>query len=376
MADEELRISVKVDQEKAAENTRLLKDSFRSITDVQHVQRFEALGRQFQLTDVQLKQLGTAILKPNDALSGFAAWASGEQARSCSPSMPPSRSPSHVTTTFCDAASRQLDISNAAKRMGGIHAAQLDANVHAMERERIERGRGIAMMENFSRRRAEFLEHSSQFKRSIMEDVEGPFADVVQRHFAELHQATDPTTMMNLVRRFSDEIEKYYRERGKPGDAERGAQKKREYLERWFGLPDIAQLTTDFVKVSKETEEAWDRNQKAAEEFWRVTTDISDNFSKIVSSVLTQTMDDLGIGSVLRTVNAFLERGAKEHVEIGAMSPEERAAYLESLVQGRRCRLAQGDHRLLVQLVAALAQLPAPRWPSWRAGASARRPER
>ncbi|HEY6616782.1 MAG TPA: hypothetical protein VIZ32_19760, partial [Vicinamibacterales bacterium] len=66
MADEELRISVKVDQEKAAENTRLLKDSFRSITDVQHVQRFEALGRQFQLTDVQLKQLGTAILKPND----------------------------------------------------------------------------------------------------------------------------------------------------------------------------------------------------------------------------------------------------------------------------------------------------------------------
>ena len=72
MADEELRISVKVDQEKAAENTRLLKDSFRSITDVQHVQRFEALGRQFQLTDVQLKQLGTAILKPNDALSGFA----------------------------------------------------------------------------------------------------------------------------------------------------------------------------------------------------------------------------------------------------------------------------------------------------------------
>ena len=44
-------------------------------------------------------------------------------------------------------------------------------------------------------------------------------------------------------------------------------------------------------------------------------------------------MDDLGIGSVLRTVNAFLERGAKEHVEIGAMSPEERAAYLESLVK-------------------------------------------
>ena len=57
--------------------------------------------------------------------------------------------------------------------MGNIHAAQLDANVHAMERERIERGRGIAMMENFSRRRAEFLEHSSQFRRSIMEDVEG-----------------------------------------------------------------------------------------------------------------------------------------------------------------------------------------------------------
>ena len=44
-------------------------------------------------------------------------------------------------------------------------------------------------------------------------------------------------------------------------------------------------------------------------------------------------MDDLGIGSVLRTVNAFLERGAKEHVEIGAMSPEERATYLELLVK-------------------------------------------
>ena len=303
------------------------------------MQRFEALGRQFQLTDVQLKQLGTAILKPNDALSGFAAGfgRAGAILLAFDAAVAVAKA---VTTTFSDAASRQLDISNAAKRMGGIHAAQLDANVHAMERERIERGRGIAMMENFSRRRAEFLEHSSQFKRSIMEDVEGPFADVVQRHFAELHQATDPTTMMNLVRRFSDEIEKYYRERGKPGDAERGAQKKREYLERWFGLPDIAQLTTDFVKVSKETEEAWDRNQKAAEEFWRVTTDISANFSKIVSSVLTQTMDDLGIGSVLRTVNAFLERGAKEHVEIGAMSPEERAAYLD--VAGRRKAMPRG----------------------------------
>ena len=192
MADEELRISVKVDQEKAAENTRLLKDSFRSITDVQHVQRFEALGRQFQLTDVQLKQLGTAILKPNDALSGFAAGfgRAGAILLAFDAAVAVAKA---ISTTFSDAASRQLDISNAAKRMGGIHAAQLDANVHAMERERIERGRGIAMMENFSRRRAEFLEHSSQFKRSIMEDVEGPFADVVRRHFAELNQETDPT---------------------------------------------------------------------------------------------------------------------------------------------------------------------------------------
>ena len=54
-------------------------------------------------------------------------------------------------------------------------------------------------------------------------------------------------------------------------------------------------------------------------------------------------MDDLGIGTLLRTVNAFLERGVKEHDEIGAMSPEERAKYLD--VAGARKAMPLGARR-------------------------------
>jgi hypothetical protein len=329
MADEELRISVKVDQEKAAENTRQLKDSFSGITDVGHMARLESLGRQFKLSDVQIKQLAETIGKPTGALGGF-AMGFGRAGTILLAFEAAAAVAKAVHRSFTDAATRQTDVMHAAQRMGGIHAAQLDANLELMEREQIERGRGMAMMETFARRKNEFLEYNSQFRRSIMEDVEGPFAEVVSRHFFELEQAPDVSTMMNLVRKFSEEIDRYYTERGKP---ERGAQEKRKYLERWFGLPDIAQLTQDFVKVTKEAEEAWDRNQTAAKEYLRVTTDISNNLSKIISSVLTDAMDNLGIGGVLRFVNAFLERGAKEHGEIGAMSQEERVKYLDSLVR-------------------------------------------
>jgi hypothetical protein len=329
MADEELRISVKVDQAKAAENARTLQESFRGITDVQHIGQFEKLGRQFALTDIQIKQLAEVVGKPTGALAGFATGfgRAGAILLGFEAAVAVAKA---ISQTFTDAASRQLDISNAAKRMGNIHAAQLEANIEAMERERIERGRGIAMMEKFAEKRAEFQKARSEFRRSIMESAAPEFAEVVRRHFSELDQAADPTAQMNLVRRFAEEIEKYYRERGMP---ERGAMEKRAYLEKWFGLSDISQLTVDFVKVSKEAEEAWDRNQTAAQEYWRVTTDISNNFSHIVASVLTQTMDEMGIGALLRAVNSFLERGVKEHDEIGAMDPEERARYLDSLVK-------------------------------------------
>src|SRR5262245_11149941 len=65
---EELRIQVKVDQEKAAENTRQIKDSFNKITDVEHITRFEKLAKSFNLTEVQIKQLNETIGKSSGPL--------------------------------------------------------------------------------------------------------------------------------------------------------------------------------------------------------------------------------------------------------------------------------------------------------------------
>src|SRR5262249_17237486 len=157
-------------------------------------------------------------------------------------------------TVLRSQASETMEIVALAKRIGDVHPAQIQANIELMQREHIERGRAITMMETFAQRRDEFLIRNSQFRKSILDDVEGPFVEVVQRHFRELAAAPDISTQMNLVRRFSEQIDEYCTKHPELGGKARGAQEKRKYLERWFGLPDMMQLTTDFVKISKEAE--------------------------------------------------------------------------------------------------------------------------
>jgi hypothetical protein len=77
--------------------------------------------------------------------------------------------------------------------------------------------------------------------------------------------------------------------------------------------------------------EAWDQQQKAVDEYYRVTTEISQNLNTIITSILQTTMEDLGVGPALRLLDATLGGAAREHIELGAMTPEQRKEYEDRL---------------------------------------------
>ena len=332
MADEELRINIKVDQEKAAENTRQIKDAFSKIGDVEHTQRFEKLVRSFNLNEAQIKQLNESIGKTSSPLGNIASMfgKGGLAFLGITAAIEIGRK---VNEAFLKQADRQIEIAHAAERMGITGGAQLEKNLEQMETVRIDRQRGMVMMETFATKRLEFLRHFSQFKQEIRESTQLGSREALERHFNELENALDPNDFMNAVRKFARGIREEWERRGDPG---KGALEERKYLERWFGLDDLQHLHEDFMKVSKEEAEAFDRNLRVAREYVKVTTDISNNVDKIITSVVTQTLEGLGVMGILRSINAGLESAAEQHAQLDIMTPEERQAYIDKLV-------AEGD---------------------------------
>jgi hypothetical protein len=324
---EELRINVKTDPEKASENARQLQDAFRQMASPQQTEQFEKLGRQLKLTEDQIKKLGDGLNKPQSALQAFATGF-GKAGMIMGAFGVAIKAAQMAADQFNKVAGAHLEIQNQANRMGGIHAAQLNEDIRAMERNSIERSRSMAMMEKFNEKVNDFKIYATGFRRSILDDVQGPFVEVVEKHFAELEKAPNLEEWMNLVRRFAGEIDKYYTERGNP---QRGAQERRKYLEKWFGLPDIMQMNEDFKQVSEDTKKEWDEQQQVLTEYVRVTAEISDNWEKILSGIVHATLEDLGINKGLVMLNDLLERGAREHTDLGAMTAEQRKEYSDKL---------------------------------------------
>jgi hypothetical protein len=324
---EELRINVKTEPEKASENARQLQDAFRQIGGTQQTEQFEKLGRQLKLTEKQIKDLGEALGKPQSTLQAFATGF-GKAGMIMGAFGVAIKAAQMAADQFNKVAGTHLEIQNQANRMGGIHAAQLDEDIRAMERNAIERSRSVSMIEKFNEKMLDFKDKTTGFRRSILEDVQGPFVEVVEKHFAELQKAPNLEEWMNLVRRFGAEIEKYYAERG---DKPRGAAERRKYLEKWFGLPDIMQMNEDFKQVSEDTKKAWDEQQVVLTEYWRVTSEISDNWEKILSGIIHVTLEDLGVNKALIAFGEVLERGAREHTDLGAMTAEQRKEYSDKL---------------------------------------------
>jgi hypothetical protein len=331
---EELKISVKADPEKAAENTKQLQDFFRQAGSIEHIERFEKLGRQFKLSDVQIKQLAESVAKPTNALGGFMTGF-GKAGLVLLGVEAAIKIANAAAGVFNSTAQRQIEIQNLADRMGGTHAAQVDADVHAMERGTIERGRAMAMLETFNQKHSDFLNKTTGFRRSLLADVEAPLVSVYEKHFAELEKAPDLSSWKNQVRKFGDVLEERFKDHpewfggSKELAAQRGAAEKRKYLERWFGLPEIEQLKEDFVEVSQDAKDAWDKSQRAITDYWKTTTDIKDHIDKIIGGVLAIVWDDLGVGWAMRKLDFGLGRGVAEGATALIMTDAEREAYIK-----------------------------------------------
>jgi len=317
---EELRIQVKVDQEKAAENTRQIKDAFSKIADPEHITRFEKLAKSFSLTEVQIKQLSETLGKTSTPLDlvGSLFTKGGLAFLAVTAAIEIGKK---IHEQLAKQAERQLEIAHAAERMGIMHAAQLEKNLEQMETVHIDRKRGEAMMETFAQKRLEFLRHFSEFKDQIRRDTQWSSREMLEKHFDNLTNALDANDFMNEVRKFARGIREEWERRGDPG---KGAFEERKYLERWFGMSDLMNLHEDFKKVSKAEEEAFDRNLKAAREYWAVTTDIKNNLDKIITSVFTQVMEDLHLMTVLRWIDRTLAANAEYMAQQETLPLEQR----------------------------------------------------
>jgi hypothetical protein len=339
VAESELRVRVVTDSEKIAENTKQLQDFFRQAGSIDHIERFEKLGRQFKLSDVQIKQLAEAVGKPTTALEGFMTGF-GKAGLVLLGVEAAFKIAKAAAGAFNSVAQRQIDIQNLANRMGNTHAAQVDADTLAMERGEIDHGRAMAMLETFNQKHSDFLNQATGFRRDLMAEVGAPLIEVYQKHFAELERAPDLSTWKNQVLEFGNWLEKHFKDHPewfggrKELAAQHGAEEKRKYYERWFGLPDIMQMKEKFVEVSQETRDTWDKNQHAIDDYWKTTTDIHDHIDKILSSVLAILWEDIGIGPVTigSTTRAFersLGEGATELQMFSVMTPEEKQIYAE-----------------------------------------------
>jgi hypothetical protein len=361
---EELSINVKVDDKQAAENHRQLKDALRGLGDVQHIERFQRLAREFKLTDVQIKQLAETINKPTEQLANIARLFSrgGAAFLAVEAAMV-------IHRAFTGVSMQIVDISNAA-RLIAMHPRQLEEDVRALERLGIERQRAISMFVTFGQKRDEFLRDHSEFKKSLEEMFNPEFGHVLHEHFRQLAEAPDQTAMENLVLKMGEQIEKFEIEQGK-GSLEqrrlRGTQNRQKYLERWFGTPDIIFMTKQFVAVSEEAKQAWDKNETVAREYIAVTASIKNNINDIIASTMSNAFEALHITPALRALDALLKLTADQAAGVG--TPKTQQELRERL--NRQLRERKQDPRLwlgnpLAKLLESLGLIrlpPAPATP-------------
>ena len=316
---EELAIKVKVDEQKAAENNRQIKETFNKVTDPEHVSKFEKIAKSFNLNEVQIKQLNEAIGKTGAPLSNIAGlFTRGGLAFAAIAATIELGKRAHEA--LLQQADRQLEIAQAAERMGIMHAAQLEKNLEQMETVRIDRKRGEQMMETFANKRVEFLKHFSSFKQEIRDATRPDAREVLDKHFRVLEKL-DAMDAANEIRKFARGIREYWEQKGDPG---RGAVEERKYLERWFGFGDLQNLHEDFMRVTKEEQDAFDRNLRAAKDYVAITTDIKNNVDKIITSVLYQTLEQLHIMSLLQWIDRTLAANAEYIAQQETLPLEER----------------------------------------------------
>lgn len=335
---EELRINVKVEDEKSAEKTRQIKDSFGKIGDVEHTQKFEKLARQFSLNEAQIKQLSESVGKSGGQFStitglfgrgglaflGIAAVIEGGK---------------KINEAFISMAREQMEVAHAAERIGILTGAQLEKNLELLEQRGVDRQRGIAMFDRFAQQRLEFFRFNSEFRKEMMDDVAFEDAGELRKFFQGLTQDLNPTEFANRVIKEGQAIREAWEKRAEQGLAPqgRGAQEQARWLGRWFGLPDMMHVHQEFAQITKDEEEAFNRILASAQEYFEVTTRIRTNLEKIISSIVFRTLDDFHMGGILRGLNTWFAEAA----EFTALSPEDQQTELAKRQLHHREWLAQ-----------------------------------
>jgi hypothetical protein len=145
--------------------------------------------------------------------------------------------------------------------------------------------------------------------QELLQGLSGDEGRRAEQRLREILRVGNPEEAANMLRKWYDDVKKYYEQLADPARRARGPFELRRMLQT-FGLPDLDRVKEAFTIVSEQEAADMDRMVEAAREFEFVSVSIEQDWKRIIQQVGTMLMEG-PLGPILRLVDEALKREAK-----------------------------------------------------------------
>ena len=315
---QELRITAKFTDE-ASGQLGALKRTFNELGGVELTNKFEGLAKQLLNVESGLKNLATSFATGGPSMAMLSNFAKG-----IGPIGLAAFAVYETLKTTIGALRRQatdlLNMAAMARRVGESTAQY----IRTME----EWQRSNVSIERAGQQWEQFVDTWNHLRRmdaegretwqSLLTGLRGDEARRAEQRLREIIAMPTPQQAATALKKWFDDVGKYYASQADPLERAKGPKEQRELL-RKFGLPDLDRVKEAFTIVSEQEAADMDRMVAAAGEFEALSVKIEQDWSAILREIGTQIMEGPA-GPILRLIEKALATEAKR-LESGQTGP-------------------------------------------------------
>jgi hypothetical protein len=297
MADEELTITVRVDDQASAQ-IGALKASLSQMGTGAQAAGPERARRQSRESSEGAAQLSRELRSLAPVIGAIGGVVGGVTAK--------------ITELGLSFLSRVTDVKGFATEMmklqqasyiAGTSSAQMQANVDIFRQSGVSAERAGTQIQNFSETIADMSRVNSETRRNLMRGLRpGEVSDM--RAFIDDIMSSDPAEALNKVKVFGEDIRKYQTELYGP---EAGARAQQRFYAT-LGVPDLSRVRGDFYVVTEEQKKLFKDRQDAADRYYSSTVKSSVMWDRAIASITAVGLHLLPVNKGMESLADYSER--------------------------------------------------------------------
>jgi len=287
---EDLRIRVRVDDE-ASGQLGALKQNLDKLGGLDVTRKFEGIQKQLAGVEQELKKLMLNFATSGPSMAGLANFAKG-----IGPIGLAAVAVYETLRVTIGALKRQaqglLDMEAMAKRVGES-TAQYMRTMEVWERSGVSIERAGGQWETFVDTMNHLRRMDEQGRatwQSLLSGLRGDQARRAEERLREIIAMPTNEQAANALKKFFDDVGKYYARQTEPLERAKGPEEQRKLL-RSFGLTDLDRVREAFTIVGAQEAADMDKMVETAREFNRVSESIKQNWDRIMRELGTRLME-------------------------------------------------------------------------------------